>query len=166
MGTQHSTPFYVRFWRKVNKDGPDGLHFSTKQSMGPCWLWTGKINAHGYGAFHIAWVNGASRTKLAHRFAFEDLFDPIPPGLCLDHLCRVRHCVNPKHLEIVTPEENTSRAASIRPERTHCSVGHELTSDNVYVSERIVNGRPYVNRVCRTCTIQRERDRRARRRVA
>jgi hypothetical protein len=38
------------------------------------------------------------------------IFGPIPDGLQLDHLCRVRCCVNPNHLEPVTAKENTLRS--------------------------------------------------------
>lgn len=69
-----------------------------------CWLWTGTKNPNGYGRFSH---NG--RTVQAHRFSYEMHIDTIPPGMQLDHLCRVRHCVRPNHLEPVTQQENLSR---------------------------------------------------------
>ena len=72
--------------------------------------------------------------KFAHRIGYEQLVGPIPKGLELDHLCRVRHCVNPDHLEPVTHKENTLRGscpAAVNARKTHCKRGHPLTDDNI-----------------------------------
>lgn len=71
-----------------------------------CWLWTGGRAGRGdlYGQF---WYGGTQ--GLAHRFSYETLVGPVPEGLELDHLCRVQHCVNPTHLEPVTPAVNIQR---------------------------------------------------------
>jgi len=63
----------------------------------------------------------------AHRWAYETCVGSINDGLQIDHLCRVRECVNPDHLQPVTHAENMRRAR-----RTHCRRGHELTPENVY----------------------------------
>lgn len=88
-----------RFWSKVDTDGPGG-----------CWLWTGALNADGYGSFQVE----SRRSIGVHRYAYELLVGPIPAGLELDHVkaqgCRHRHCVNPAHLEPVTHEENVRRS--------------------------------------------------------
>lgn len=73
-----------------------------------CWLWTGYVAAGGYGEFHLA-----GRTRKAHRVAYELLVGPVPEGLDLDHLCRVRRCVNPEHLEPVTRQENLRRSPDV-----------------------------------------------------
>jgi hypothetical protein len=65
-----------------------------------CWLWTGRTSPKGYGTYG---------KRLAYHLLFELLVEPVPAGLQLDHLCRVPACVNPDHLEIVTPRENTRR---------------------------------------------------------
>jgi len=83
-------PAEVRFWAKVVQSGE-------------CWLWTGSTTLGGYGSCHH------SGERLAHRWAYENMVGPIPDGLHLDHLCRVRACVNPYHLEPVTPAVNNSR---------------------------------------------------------
>lgn len=70
-----------------------------------CWLWQGHINPDtGYGYRQVR-----GKTWRAHRFSYVHFVGEIPDGLVLDHLCRVRHCVNPDHLEPVTPQENVER---------------------------------------------------------
>ncbi len=90
-----------------------------------CWLWRGCINAYGYGVF------GKPRpqrgTMLAHRFAYQHFVAAIPDGLTIDHLCRVRNCVNPEHLEPVPYSVNRQREVE---RRTHCKNGHEMTPEN------------------------------------
>jgi hypothetical protein len=87
-----------RFWKKVEK------------SEG-CWIWTGALDKDGYGIFKIGlFADGTRRNVRAHRFAYEMEFGPIPVGLALDHLCRVRACVRPVHLEPVETRENRKRS--------------------------------------------------------
>jgi len=69
-----------------------------------CWLWLGHKAGNGYGTFKMDY-----RKRLAHRLAYEFYVGAIPKGLVIDHLCRVRHCVNPDHLEAVTHAENLLR---------------------------------------------------------
>jgi hypothetical protein len=95
-----------------------------------CWLWQGFLNAHGYG--RTKWQG---RNQLVHRIVYELMEAPVPDGLSIDHLCRVRHCVNPGHLEVVTSRENTLRGETIPAEhlkKTHCHRGHEFTPENTY----------------------------------
>jgi len=70
-----------------------------------CWIWMGKVNKFGYGSLY--WQG---RERIAHRLLYETVRGPVAAGLQLDHLCRVRCCVNPAHLEPVTPRENVRRA--------------------------------------------------------
>jgi len=96
-----------------------------------CWIWTGTLDPLGYGRWTLC---DGNQGKLAHRVVYEAVIGPIPPGLDLDHLCRVRRCVGPTHLEPVTTAENVLRGEgfSARNKRkTHCSRGHELSGDNV-----------------------------------
>lgn len=110
-----------RFWRKVEK------------TTG-CWLWTGALSGGtGYGSF---WADG--RHVLAHRFAYEVEVGAIPEGMQIDHLCRVRRCVRPDHLEAVSQRENIRRseALSARLARANvCKRGHSLTGSNLYVAK-------------------------------
>lgn len=72
-----------------------------------CWLWTSSHRTRdGYGR---KWVKG--KRVMAHRWMYERHIGPIPNGMQLDHLCRVRLCVNPRHLEPVTLQENRRRGA-------------------------------------------------------
>lgn len=85
---------WERFWLKVEMGtAPSG-----------CWLWTGST-ANGYGQARVG-----GKTVRAHRASYELLVGPIPEGLTLDHLCHVKNCVRPEHLEPVTAAENTRRA--------------------------------------------------------
>lgn len=88
-----------------------------------CVVWAGAQNSRGYGCFG---VNGLS--QLSHRVAWEDAHGPIPDGLTIDHLCRVRSCVNVAHMELVTSPENTRRAIALRV-GGECKRGHALSGD-------------------------------------
>lgn len=72
---------------------------------GECWLWTGRLDVDGYGRITIK-----KRPARAHRAAYETFVGPIPEGMEIDHLCRVRHCVRPDHLEAVTHRVNVTRS--------------------------------------------------------
>lgn len=90
-----------RFWSKVVKTED-------------CWEWTGAKTGAGYGHVLLNYKN-----VYAHRLSYELLVGPIPEGLVIDHVCRNRGCINPEHLEPVTPRENVMRAPK------HVVHGHE-----------------------------------------
>jgi len=82
----------ARFW--------DNVETSTSR----CWLWNGGLDKDGYGYYSLA-----GKRRITHRVAFEHFVGAVPEGLDLDHLCRIRNCCNPLHLEAVTPAVNSGR---------------------------------------------------------
>ena len=123
-----------RFWAKVEKTDT-------------CWLWRGSTTSGGYGHFYFE-----RRTALAHRVSYLWAKGPVPDGLQLDHLCRVRNCVNPDHLEAVTASENCRRGTGpMNSVKEVCFAGHPMEGDNIYVYP---DG---VKRECWTCKKARQR---------
>lgn len=112
-----------------------------------CWLWTGRLSWQGYARVCFS-VNKKRVQTHAHRIAWELAHGKsVPDGLVIDHLCRVRNCVNPDHLEAVTSKVNVLRGISppaILARKTHCKYGHPLSGENLHIY-----GNGY--RVCRTC---------------
>src|SRR5438105_11185649 len=99
----------TRFWTKVERTST-------------CWWWRAGVFSSGYGAFSYKGQN-----REAHRFSYEQIRGPIPDSLPLDHLCKNTLCVNPDHLEPVTPKENNRRSNSpsaLHMKKTHCPRGH------------------------------------------
>ena len=122
----------------------------TPEPNSGCWLWLGSTTHDGYPVLKVS----LQRFNVyAHRLSYELFCGEIPEGLEVDHLCRVRCCVNPDHLEAVTPGINQLRAGFFRM-KTHCKHGHEFTPENTYTSKA---GHKTM-RVCRTCANQRARD--------
>lgn len=111
-------------------------------SASGCWEWNWTKNPKGYGIFSIH-----GHPRLVHRFVYAALVGPIPVGLQLDHLCRVRNCVNVGHLEPVTGRENILRGVSPSAacaRKTSCLRGHPLHGENLDLRK---NGK----RRCKAC---------------
>ncbi len=94
--TGHPIPIEERFWSKVDKSNE-------------CWIWMGSLAStrrghKGYGNFTIA----KGKSALAHRFAYELTYGPIPKGMYICHRCNDSHCVNPEHLYVGTPQDNVN----------------------------------------------------------
>lgn len=128
----------ARFWAKVTL--PDG---------NGCMLWTSTKSHNGYGLFTL----GDARPR-THRISYELAYGAIPDGLVIDHLCRVRHCVAPDHLEAVTRQENVRRGLTgklnhANGRKTACLRGHAFTAENTYRD-------PAGRRSCRACIRLRE----------
>lgn len=126
------------------------LRFFRKMRLNPeteCWEWTGAISHDGYGKLGLRGKRAG--WQYAHRIAYRLFVGPIPENLDIDHLCRVRHCVNPQHLEAVTRRENLLRGTGRTARNywtTHCHRGHRLAGDNLYIRP---DGKP--ERGCREC---------------
>lgn len=74
-----------------------------------CWIWHGSILGGYNGGYGRFYDRERKMTIPSHRAVWEILVGPIPPKYHLDHLCRVRRCCNPAHLEAITAKENSRR---------------------------------------------------------
>jgi hypothetical protein len=134
-----------RFWSKAVVAG-DG-----------CWTWTRETDHDGYGRVRYEGIK-----RMAHRVAYAALGGSVPDDLQLDHLCRVRNCVNPAHLEPVTNRTNTLRGngpTAVNSVKTHCPQGHPYDRVNTHF-------RPCGRRRCRACERVRNAQYRARKAAA
>lgn len=120
--------------------------FAEKVKLGAqakdCWEWTARRDTGGYGV-----LKSGRKNRRAHRISYEMFVGPIPEGLQLDHLCRVRHCVNPEHLEPVTLRVNSLRSNGVsaaNAKKTHCKRGHPFSGENLLVTKK-------GTRQCRAC---------------
>ncbi len=145
MPNQYTTPIpaLVRFWTKVNFGAPEPEH---RPELGACWLWNGVNSTDRYGSF-----SSNQRLVPAHRYAYEFCVGPIATWLEVDHLCLIKACVNPDHLEPVTHRENSLRNAALI---THCPHGHFYDEANTRWGVR--------GRQCRRCDSFRTRQKRRR----
>lgn len=112
------------------------------ENQAGCWIWQGATNkATGYGTLS---------NDYAHRLFFEATKGEIPAGMTIDHLCKVRNCVNPDHLEAVSQRVNNCRSgnpAGLNAQKTHCLNGHEFSPENT----RIITRSTGDGRMCVTC---------------
>jgi hypothetical protein len=109
-----------------------------------CMLWVKSTDTNGYGQFHLN-----QRTVKAHLVAWALAYGDFPSGLEPDHLCTVRHCTTPDHLEWVTHAENVRRIA-LRSEFCRAALHRWSEQVPLYRGDA---------RECRLCRINRRRAR-------
>ena len=128
--------------KKLNADlTPEDIKGRCVITESGCWIWPFGTR-HKYGSITIF-----KRKVYIHRLTYKMAKGSIPDGFEVDHLCRVRRCCNPDHLEAVTGAENNARsdsAAARNARKTHCVRGHEFDDKNTIWRRGA--------RACRTCT--------------
>lgn len=138
-GQMVAVPAFMRLDYYTDRDGPVP---EFAPHLGPCWVWTGSLT-NGYG-----YVRVAKRKVQAYRLNYERYVGPVLPGMPMDHLCRVRRCVHPLHVEPTTYSENTRRSpihpGNLNAAKERCPAGHTYNAVNTHI---LPNGA----RRCRAC---------------
>jgi hypothetical protein len=163
-GVDHHERIEMRTWlspshpqRPARSSNSSTSEEKEGRRMSGCWLWTGSITSHGYG--QLWW---GSERWLAHRLTWTMLVGSIPEEKQLDHVCRVRSCVNPAHLRLVSSRENTLATGSRAPSARNALKAACPKCGNPYISRSSDTGW----RRCGPCGAVAHRLARARRRAA
>ncbi len=132
-----------RFDAKIDRSPGQGPH-------GTCHEWTKAKNGEGYGVFRVA-----DKLVLAHRFAFERAYGPVPFGHEVHHTCVNPPCCNPACLTATPADKHPDSITVLNAAKTHCARGHVFNAENT--GSRLSGAR-----YCRLCKRDRMRARRAR----
>lgn len=125
---------------RARKPVIDRLLAKVRVDSNGCWIYTGALSSSGYGSIGLGGRGEGSGST--HVVTYTHFVGPVDAGMDLDHLCRVRACCNPEHLEPVTRTVNLVRGSRHSP--THCGNGHLRTQENTMLKS---NGK----RECRDC---------------
>lgn len=140
---------------KTTKPLQKRIKDNTITDQNGCWVWQKRIQWNGYAQICVGSRTDNSRKNVnAHRASYEAFVGPLKQGFHIDHLCRNRACVNPEHLEQVTPKENVHRSDAVYKRlmsKTRCIWGHAFTDKNTYIWPK--SG----HRTCKQCSRQRHR---------
>lgn len=110
-----------RFWANVDKNGP-----VIRPELGPCWLWTGRTNEHGYGVFYVWYGPKIGRLERAHRVAWRLLKgEALPDDVMGCHKCDNPPCVRPDH---IFPGNSLTNSRDMENKGRHPTIGKEVTS--------------------------------------
>lgn len=107
------------------------------------------LGSHGYAQIGW-WDSGRSRMVLAHRAAWTAVHGQVPAGMTLDHICKVRRCVNPEHLRLLSNLENARRTNGQDWPVGTCRNGHPDT-ERVIVTRRSKSGEAREGSTCGVC---------------
>lgn len=113
-------PVTERFWEKVDRDGPIPAH---RPELGPCWVWTARRNAKGYGTFCLTHRVKGARCILAPRVAYTLAFGFFGPAFRVLHKCDAPPCVRPDHLFLGTVADNNHDMIAKGRYRQGCAPG-------------------------------------------
>lgn len=135
-------------WLCLHGDSGAEARFNSRvdKTLWGCWLWRGRLDRDGYGIFYLR-----GKSRKAHRVAYATAHAMyMPPDMVIDHVCRVRSCVNPAHMDLVTSRENNIRGSGVTSKNRkalRCKNGHLFTEETTYYST--------AGRTCKPCAIAR-----------
>lgn len=139
-----------------NKPHTLGSLLARTDAVGDCLVWKGATNKkNGYGV--AVWLG---KQTTVHRIVYQMVHGDIPPNSEVDHMCNVRGCINPDHLQLVTHQQNMELGAS---RRKTCRNGHEWSDKNTYITKvKRKQGGFRMQRYCRVCRCKHQADLRKR----